>query len=359
MRWFVSYPILAAGLLFAFDTLFPDAPDQSPRASEFATGSLPEPDPVGAHAAELPSANSRLAAFSPGADRFVAPERPSSSVLDYLARTFSPSEPAQTPSTTIALQPVTVSGWQSAVVREPRPALADAGPKPSPAVSRVALARDIQRELQRVGCYLGEIDGVWGSGSKRAVLVFMDRVNAALPTRDPDVFMLSLLRGQSEPVCGSSCPKGQTLAGSGRCVPSTLMAQAGKAGQPTLHGVPETTVAQASPRPPIGYGRMSIGGPKPDEMDTLTGSWPQPVTTRAPGNFERTAALETTAAEGELVPDPENQPKIMPSSFDTDAAPAPARRNKVYRGKPQRAAPVRNSTYRHVQRLFEHPLGRM
>ncbi len=201
MRWFVSYPILAAGLAFGFDTLFPSEPDQSPRSSDVAALALPKAEPIVVAASELdPAPASRVGAFSPGPDRLNPPQRPSTSVLGYLAQTFSVSEtPVPTP---VALQPVTVSEWKNTVTRD-APTAAQPQRQQGYA-SRAALARDIQRELQRVGCYRGEIDGVWGGASKRAILVFMDRVNAALPTREPDVFILSLLRGQTQAVCGET-----------------------------------------------------------------------------------------------------------------------------------------------------------
>lgn len=358
MRWFVSYPILAAGLAFGFDTLFPGAPDQSPRAvdPEFAS----QAEPVVVHASEIPAESlSRLAAFSPGPDRLVAPERPQTSVLDYLARTFSAHDTplATSAPASTALQPVTVSAWNSPVVREaPTATTGPVPPKVSAPASRVALARDIQRELQRVGCYLGEIDGVWGRGSQRAIHVFMDRVNAALPTREPDVFMLSLLRGQSQPVCGASCPHGQSLAASGRCVPSTLLAQAGKtAGSSTAREASETVVADAGSRRPAPYGRMSIGGPKPDDVDALTTGWSRwETTTQATAGLERTAALEPANSESNLAV---TEAVATPRITDAAPAPAPARRYKASRWKTARAAPVRASSYRHVQRLFQHPLG--
>jgi hypothetical protein len=379
MRWFISYPILAAGLAFGVETVFPSAPDVSQPAVESAVAFPPSaaPDVVLASEAEAAPA-SRLAAFSPGGN-FVVPESSGSSVLDYLARKLAPLDLVPVAAVDPApLLPVTVTTWKSAVVRvEPSAAPTPAKSEP---LSRVALARDIQRELQRVGCYAGEIDGVWGGGSKRAILVFMDRVNASLPTREPDVFMLSLLRGQSEAVCGAACPHGQSLTASGRCLPTTLMAQAGSARgrmEPSSseaspseispkRGAP-ALVAEAAPvlvtgalparRPPMPFGRMSIGGPRPADVEALSSDWP--TSTTMP--LERQAALDKTAVlDGSLAaiePD-----AAAPTSFDTDLAPpAPVRKAKASASKPRtasRAAPRRNS-YRHVQRLFEHPLGRM
>lgn len=360
MRWYVSYPILAAGLAFGFETFFPDAPDLSRTAeakSEIQALAEPKAAPIVMTAEEIEALPpSRLAAFSPGAKlAFAQPSPPASlSVLDYLAQTIIP--PAPEP----AVQ-VTSAGWTSAVVRE-APSAAKPAPaaRPQPPLSRAALARDIQRELQRVGCYLGEIDGVWGGGSKRAVLVFMDRVNASLPTREPDVFMLSLLRAQTAAVCGDSCPRGQSFTASGQCVPSTLVAQAGK--QPPAASA-EAMVAEVATEPrPVPYGRMGIGGPKLDDVAELSAGWSgaRNASDRV-ASLDRTAALDAVSAEIEIVPEDARAAKAAPSSFDFDAEAVPVRRAKpsAGRSKPRERTTRRSSSYRQVQHLFIHPLGRM
>ena len=53
-----------------------------------------------------------------------------------------------------------------------------------PGTDPAALARDLQRELRRVGCYSGDLNGVWSMTSRRAMKAFTDRVNAALPVDD-------------------------------------------------------------------------------------------------------------------------------------------------------------------------------
>ena len=40
------------------------------------------------------------------------------------------------------------------------------------------LARELQKELRRVGCYDGEITGVWSSDARRAMKAFIERMNA-------------------------------------------------------------------------------------------------------------------------------------------------------------------------------------
>lgn len=99
-------------------------------------------------------------------------------------------------------------------------------PQPAASMSRDELVRGLQRELKRVGCYWGEVDGSWGAGSKRAMGSFMDRVNASLPLEQPDFILLTLVQSHSGQACGKQCPAGQTLADSGRCMPNAVVAKA-------------------------------------------------------------------------------------------------------------------------------------
>lgn len=368
MRWYVSYPILAAGLAFGFDTFFPDEPGLSRPADADIRLQAEEPQtaPVVVMASDIEAAPaSRVSAFSPGT-RLLAAERPgtSPSVLDYLARTLTPRE--SVPAAAAPVAPVTVAAWKSAIVREWEPTAQTAPEAPHPEVtSRIALSRDIQRELQRVGCYLGAIDGVWGGGSQRAMLAFMDRVNASLPTREPDVFMLSLLRSQTSAVCGTSCPRGQSPTASGRCVPSTLVAQAERQTGPAAvqRDAWEPMVAEAAAeRGPAPYGRMSIGGPKPDDVEQLSVGWTSVTgASRKADPLDRTAALDPPPADAAVVPGEEGATGAAISSFDLDAeaVDAPRVKRSGNRSKARARPSPRTSSYRHVQNLFQHPLGRM
>ena len=87
---------------------------------------------------------------------------------------------------------------------------------------RVALVRELQKELTRVGCYDGAISGVWTTASRRAMRTFTQRVNARLPTSKPDVVLLSLVQGHRKRACGIDCPAGQQEDDAGRCVPDAI-----------------------------------------------------------------------------------------------------------------------------------------
>ena len=53
---------------------------------------------------------------------------------------------------------------------------------------RAALVRDLQRELRRVGCYTGALDGIWNTSTRAAMKAFTGRVNAVLPIERPMIF---------------------------------------------------------------------------------------------------------------------------------------------------------------------------
>ncbi len=155
--------------------------------------------------------------------------------------------------------------------------------QPEDEYARTELARDLQRELKRVGCYDGSLDGHWNTGTKRAMGVFTDRVNAMLPLGQPDYILLSLVRGQHSQVCGKNCPSGQTLAQNGRCLPSAILANTAKSASVSKHtpasdaktvpdfGAPNSISTEATTVPPVPLlpGRMAIGGPMPDAAREL------------------------------------------------------------------------------------------
>lgn len=87
------------------------------------------------------------------------------------------------------------------------------------------LAESIQKELKRVGCYTGNIDGDWGPETRRAMRAFNDRVNASLPIDQPDYILLTLLQGHAARACGAACPPGQDLSGAGKCLPRAVLAE--------------------------------------------------------------------------------------------------------------------------------------
>src|SRR5581483_2982711 len=91
-----------------------------------------------------------------------------------------------------------------------------------------ALTRELQKELRRVGCYDGEINGAWTPSTRRAMKAFTDRLNASLPVDAPDPVLYALVQGQRVEVCGKLCPTGQASSEDGRCLPAAIVARAGR-----------------------------------------------------------------------------------------------------------------------------------
>ena len=118
-------------------------------------------------------------------------------------------------------EPVTVVVTLPPARSLPKP---HATPKPS---DRVSLARTLQSELQRVGCYAGEINGDWNPSTRNAMKDFTVYVNARLPVDKPDMFLLSLIQGHEGKACDGSCPPGQSLR-DGQCIQDALIAVAKK-----------------------------------------------------------------------------------------------------------------------------------
>ena len=172
--------------------------------------------------------------------------------------------------------------------------------KPVDTQARQILARDIQRELKRVGCYDGEVSGEWSPVTRKSMKAFIDRVNAALPIDEPDHILRTMVQGHPGNACGKACSSGQTMNADGRCLPAAIVAQQtapkpvrnAETAQREAVAVPkdiaalssaaapsqwerstsrptppkptwETTVATAPAVPFPGEQRMAIGGPAP------------------------------------------------------------------------------------------------
>ncbi len=106
------------------------------------------------------------------------------------------------------------------VMVAPASRIAPAPPFADPATALVdqpTLVRDLQRELARLGCYDGAINGMWTAPSRRAMVRLIDRINARLPTQIAEPAHLALAKGQSGRVC-DRCPTGKETTAEGQCV---------------------------------------------------------------------------------------------------------------------------------------------
>jgi hypothetical protein len=151
---------------------------------------------------------------------------PPSSVSSAFSRTEEPSTSPINPTTvTIVERP-----WEHTV----------AIGQPIVPRGRDAIARELQMELKRVGCYAGALHGVWTKSTRQAMKNFSDRVNAKLPTDKPDIILLALVQGHPDKVCGVPCPSGQSLSRTQQCTPDALLARTSR-----------TKLTAASSRKPI------------------------------------------------------------------------------------------------------------
>ena len=123
------------------------------------------------------------------------------------------------------------SGEPSSSIVEPtivtmleRPVKRSVAPSPLPR-GRDAIGRELQKELKRVGCYAGELNGEWTTSTRHAMSAFAERVNARLPTVQPDNILLALVQGYPTKVCGIPCPSGQSLSRTQECTPDALLAR--------------------------------------------------------------------------------------------------------------------------------------
>jgi hypothetical protein len=167
------------------------------------------------------------------------------------------------------------------------PRSGDAVPSRTAAIprDRDSLARELQKELRRVGCYEGKLNGVWTPATRRAMKTFTDRVNATLPVDEPDAVLYVMVQSQQERVCGKPCPVDQGLSEDGRCVPNAILAKAarsavathvpasgGSAGKPLPARSWSATVTATRPTPP------AVGAPAAPLPQALPVIQPAPAT---------------------------------------------------------------------------------
>jgi hypothetical protein len=198
---------------------------------------------------------------------------------------IAPSEPEAAEIATVV---VTIPKRKETAAKAPAaPAAKSATPG-----DRVSVARELQRELRRVGCYDGELNGGWTPETRKAMKAFMSRVNAAMPVEQPDFILLALVQGHGDRACGVACPGGQILADDGRCLPTAILAHAAKSGaartatalaaapSPASVAISWSTPTAAQPPHHLGDGRASAA--KPGEAQPAPPAAPSPAPVHRP-----------------------------------------------------------------------------
>ena len=252
----------------AQDSVDAGAPAAPAKRAPAAGSAAPATPPAGppAPAESAPAAPERSEAAAPPAPP--APAVPPASA--------SPPLPALSPAPPAPAQRLR-AGTTPAVGLAEAPARVPVGEDKAAAgapLDRPALIREIQRELLRIGCYRGQVNGVWTASVRQAMKTLNERVNASLPIDQPDPVLLALAQSQEAETCAATCPAGQARGADGRCLPSALVAGTGKrpARPPVSANGPATggqKVVQPGPVAPGGpateppEGRMSLAGPPP------------------------------------------------------------------------------------------------
>ena len=278
---------------------------------------------------------------------------------------------AHTPTLPVAETTVTKTAhpWTAVVTENPLASMPMKSAKPGDATTRFELTRDIQRELKRAGCYGGEIHGYWSAATKRALLVFMERVNASLPLDEPDYVLLATVEGNKNASCSDDCTATETRNDAGRCVPRAVHAQATRA-RSKAQATTETRLAQADlaseqaqPRriavetaiPPQGKsavaaakrengGRTKVAATAPgDELPWLTNSAKDPAKTAASPKVIRPSGMMAMGGPLENAI-PRDTPELLPwqsAGLDPEAADNPAPSSAKADRTPSRAKPAR------------------
>ena len=198
-----------------------------------------------------------------------------------------------------------------------------------------ALVRNIQAELQRVGCYAGSIDGAWSESTRSAMAAFNQSMNIRLPVNAPDYILLTMLHGHVAAACAPGTAPGEKRAVAKREAPgsngswsTTVVGSPAPVSPP----VQPTQSANAPAAPPAQVGAPAVRPTAPavaaGEMRTTQGTQaialPEPLTP-AP-------ALPGRMAVG--APDPA---RIEPPALAALPSVAPAEPNAQAQVKPNGA----------------------
>ena len=196
---------------------------------------------------------------------------------------------------------------------------------------RDSLARELQKELRRVGCYEGELNGVWTPATRRAMKTFTDRLNATLPVDAPDAVLFAMVQNQQDRVCGKPCPVDQGLSEDGRCLPNAILAKAAR--KPWSSAVATHVPASGGPAASKPLSARSWSA-------TVTAVQPTPPAVGAPATSTPPQALAVIAPAPAAPPPTEGRMALAgpidgPAATDPrSAAKSAARSGRISRTRP-------------------------
>ena len=207
------------------------------------------------------------------------------------------------------------------VVVPPRPATGKAVEAQAAlprASDRSGLVRELHKELKRVGCYDGDLNGAWSSASRQAMRRFTQSVNAKLPIEEPDVVGLKLVQSHAQSVC-SSCPTDQrethaacaqsattTEAARPSLVPARADAETTQKSTPLIVGSAATAAAAAS----------VLSRPEPQPISAV-----KPVSAASPALDDEARPPRSSRQTGPLPPAGLTQPRRRHAARRADSRP--------------------------------------
>ncbi|MBG6166652.1 caspase family protein [Roseibium album] len=118
------------------------------------------------------------------------------------------------------------------------------------------LARAVQTELNRLGCSVGRIDGIWGNRSRSALKNYSDEEGIVLVSLAPSPKVLETLKQSEGRVCPLVCGRNQEIK-NGKCV--ALNGPSSSGFNESRSQTNSANVSASCPADPTRYGRTSIG----------------------------------------------------------------------------------------------------
>ena len=186
------------------------------------------------------------------------------------------------------------------------------------ASDRSGLVRELHKELKRVGCYDGDLNGAWSNASRQAMRRFTQSVNAKLPIEEPDVVGLKLVQSHAQSVC-SPCPTDQreipaacaqsattTEAARPSLVPARADAETTQKSTPLIVGSAATAAAAAS----------VLSRPEPQPISVV-----KPVSAAAPALDDDARSPRSSRQTGPLPPVGLTQPRRRHAARRADSPP--------------------------------------
>ena len=193
-----------------------------------------------------------------------------------------------TPQAAVAWQGLRRPGQSAPAQQEQAVVRPDSFQAPRPAatgspVDSFTLARALQRELRRAGCYHGEIDGNWNASTRQAMKAYTDIANAKLPVSNPDPVLLALIQGDQTLGCTAHCGRDTRR---GDCRENRVAAPA----SPDIKSVPASEESSAAMLEPP----MALAGPKTSD-ETVSAT--QGPAQKTPKHRDRPVRTENWAAK--------------------------------------------------------------